>query len=59
MAQIVEVYNIKWDTDGKRVKSLPKTFRIEVEDVEDEDALSAVISDHFGFCHFGFDYKIV
>ena len=45
--------NIKWDTDGKKVK-LPTEMDIP-DDLDDEDEISDYISDQTGFCHYGFD----
>ena len=57
MARKIKVSNIKYDTDGKRIK-LPKTLEINVpDDIEKdeiEDFLSDEISNITGFCHFGF-----
>jgi len=52
------VYNIKYDTDGVKVK-LPDRLEIELpDDITDPDEiaeeLSDAISDITGFCHFGF-----
>ena len=52
------VYNIKYDTDGEKVK-LPDRLEIELpDDITDPDEiaeeLSDKISDITGFCHFGF-----
>ncbi len=52
------VYNIKYDTDGVKVK-LPDRLEIELpDDITDPDEiaeeLSNAISDITGFCHFGF-----
>lgn len=56
----VEVYNIKWDTDGKDI-GIPTTMTINVPAHFDEDELenfiSDKISDESGFCHYGFEYK--
>jgi hypothetical protein len=53
------IYNINWDTDGQRVR-LPKKLKITVTDdfnccLDGADYLS----DKFGWCVFGFDFKEV
>jgi len=54
------VYNIEYDTDGKKVE-LPEKLEIELsndtkqQDIEDK--LSDEISNITGFCHFGFLYE--
>lgn len=53
------ITNIKYDTDGAKVK-LPKQMTIELpEDVDDsydeiENYISEEISNRTGFCHLGF-----
>lgn len=52
------VTNIKYDTDGAKVK-LPKTLTITVpEDISDPDEVAEYISDEIsnetGYCHMGF-----
>lgn len=57
----VRCYNIKWETDGKRVK-LPKsiTFEIEPKDLDGiEEALNDLLSDTTGWLHNGYDYEIL
>ena len=54
------VKNIKWDTDGRKVK-LPKTLKIAVQESEYVNAeeidqfISDEISNITGYCHTGFD----
>lgn len=55
---IYTVTNIKYDTDGQKVK-LPKTLKIDVpNDITDPNEISDFVSDEIsnvtGFCHFGF-----
>jgi hypothetical protein len=54
-------YNIKWDTDGKKVK-LASEVEVEVADglteEELEDVLPGALSDATGWCHKGFEWKI-
>ena len=47
------VFNIKWDTNGARVK-LPDTMTVVVEDEED---IADAISDQTGYLHFGFEFR--
>lgn len=58
------VNEIKWDTDGETVDELPTAVIVhkedlDVEDITDEeevaDAISDLLSDTYGFCHFGFN----
>jgi hypothetical protein len=53
-----KVYNIKYDTDGVKVK-LPKELEINVpDDITDREDIEQILSDEIsnitGFCHFGF-----
>lgn len=54
------VSDIKFDTDGKRVKGLPKTLTITVPDESCEsdydivEYISDEISNITGWCHMGF-----
>lgn len=56
----VEFYSIDWDVDRKSdLKSLPKKYVVDVEanfDIENEGA--NLLSDKFGFCVNGFNFKI-
>ena len=59
----VLVTNIKYDTDGEVVR-LPKKLFIEVpNDIVDEQEITDFVSDEIsnktGFCHYGFDMKII
>mgnify|MGYP000016931647 CR=1 FL=1 len=47
------VSHIEWDTDGEKV-DIPDSVYVRVNDDEE---LSDALSDHFGFCHFGFNYE--
>ena len=51
------VYNIKYDTDGAKVK-LPDRLEIELPDDTDPEDVEQLLSDEIsnitGFCHFGF-----
>lgn len=64
----VRAFNIKWDTDGEKVKGLPKEAVLDVGVItsnetpskeEIEDATSDALSDTYGFCHLGFEYEVV
>lgn len=53
--------NIDWDTDGKKVKSLPKEVEAKIDfsegfSVEMEGA--DYLSDKYGYCIFGFNFKV-
>lgn len=50
---VYEVTNIKWDTDGARVK-LPKNAIVEAED---EDEIADILSDEYGFCIYSLEIK--
>lgn len=59
----IKVSNIKYDTDGLKVK-LPKalTFILKEEAIshnEIEDIISDKISDKTGFCHLGFNFRVI
>ena len=48
----VRITDIDWDTDGKKVKGLPRAFRMMIEDDGDEtfDNVVDALSDKFEFC---------
>jgi len=56
------ITNIEWDTDELEI-DLPTDFFISVDikegatELEIEEKISESISDEYGFCHFGFNYK--
>lgn len=66
-----KVSNVKWDltdyTEEERediLNELPESFVVdtefdEVDENNIEDYLEDVISDLYGYCHFGFDFTIV
>mgnify|MGYP003420232619 CR=1 FL=1 len=60
MAKEYLVTDIKYDTDGRKVKGLPKELKIVVPDwscgcYEDiEQYISDEISNKTGYCHFGY-----
>ena len=57
---LFRVFDIKYDTDGKKVEDLPQELFFTTEDSTDpDDELSDLISDKTGWCHFGFDYEEV
>jgi len=50
------ITEIKWDTDGQEVDLPSKVLVVNgtgLLDVDEFDICNA-LSDHFGFCHFGF-----
>lgn len=63
----IQVKNIKWDTDGEKIDYLPKEFEYidpTIEIMEDYfngnyESISDNLSDSYGYCHFGFDLKMV
>lgn len=58
----VKITNIKWDTDGHIIPRLPLEVTQEFPFTTEEGLdwfLSDWLSDTYGFCHFGFHYKIV
>lgn len=65
MTYKVKVTNIKWDTDGEIIPELPDSTTLTIEDYdidEDEDIdliIGDMLSDLYGFCHFGFNYEFV
>lgn len=56
------VTNIKYDTDGE-VIDLPTTLEINIPSYIEEDYVDDFISDEIsnitGYCHFGFEMKII
>jgi len=57
----IEITNIKWD--GAKGLSLPQClvileFNQLFNDEKMEEDIADALSDHFGFCHDGFDWKI-
>ena len=53
----VEVYDIKWDTDGKKV-NLPDSYRLFVQSDEIEN-LADKLSDRFGWCVKDFSWRML
>ncbi len=53
----VEVYDIKWDTDGKKV-NLPDSHRLFVQSDEIEN-LADKLSDRFGWCVKDFGWRML
>ncbi len=68
----VRVYDIEWDTDGKKVR-LPQRFALDLDicDIEDEihaegdikGTIEGQIENHmdekYGFCHNGFKWCFI
>lgn len=63
MERYFKCYDIKWDTDGEVIDDLEDCIEVcvpeGIEDDELDDFLGDAITDHSGFCHFGFDYHEV
>jgi hypothetical protein len=60
----VEVTDIEYDIDHDlSIGPLPSTLTLEIENVDDVDELEYragdAISNETGFCHFGFNMKII
>lgn len=58
----IHFYDIRWDTDGESVDEteLPKSVTLEVDDDVDIDLEGAdILSDEFGWCVLGFNFKEV
>jgi len=53
----VEVCDIKWDTDGKKV-NLPDSYRLFVQSDEIEN-LADKLSDKFGWCVKDFNWRML
>ena len=57
-----KITNIEWDTD-ELDDELPNDFLINVNvkegatELEIEERISELVSDEYGFLHFGFDYR--
>ena len=63
MKKIYKFYNIKWDTDGVSATklNLPSSVEMEINDVDfnPETEGADKLSDKFGYCVFGFEYKLI
>jgi hypothetical protein len=61
----VKCTEIQWDADGDKrlLKKLPKNVTITIEDCCEgndlDDTIADMLSDEYGFCLFGFNYKII
>lgn len=55
----LKIHNIKYDTDGQKIKNLPQKFFLTVDDnlsrEEVENICSEHISNESGWCHEGFE----
>lgn len=54
------VRKINWDTDGAHgedVDSLPESITIHSSTPMTEDDIAEDLSNEFGFCHFGFEWR--
>ena len=58
--KVFRVFDIRYDTDGHRVPGLPKElfFRVDA-DIEPSEDLGDYISNHTGWCHFGYNFEEV
>lgn len=61
MLKRVTAVDIKYDTDGENI-DLPRELTVELpDDVITDDDISEYVSDyisnHTGYCHFGFNLK--
>lgn len=61
----IKIKNIKWDIDDNENSAAKLNLPTEIieefncNDKEElDDMISNWLSDSFGYCHFGFDYKI-
>ena len=56
--KVFRVFDIRYDTDGHRVAGLPKELVMQVDaDIEPSIELGDYISDHTGWCHFGYNFE--
>jgi hypothetical protein len=55
----IRCYDIQYDTDGLKIKGLPKQLIFEVEDPTFDPAYEAadLISDKTGWCVVGFQFE--
>ena len=54
---------IEWDTDGVKVKSLPKEVKVPLSKFDKDFDFSLegadYLSDEYGYCIFNFNFKLV
>jgi hypothetical protein len=61
----IKVTSVSYDTDGDPdlEKTLPQTMGLEVDDQyyndDPDDCVADAISDHTGFCVYGFTYEVI
>ena len=56
----IKVYNIKYDTDGKRVAGLKSDMILEVPDDTDlDEEIADIVSDKTGWCIFSCEFAII
>ena len=57
----IRAFNIKHDTDGKRVDNLPKEIFFDdvAADTDVENEIADMVSDKTGWCVFSVEYEIV
>jgi len=55
-----QAFNIKYDTDGERIRGLPKTVTFEAKNLEEaQERCADKVSDATGWCVFSLDVKEV
>lgn len=55
---IIEAFDIVYDTDGQRIRGLPKKIRFEVEpDFDAEEEIADLVSDETGWAVESVDYR--
>lgn len=54
----VEAFNIKWETDGKKV-DLPESYRLFMQADEVEDGIADALSDRFGWLVKSLGWRIL
>jgi len=59
----VHVYDIEWDCDGANPKDLALPTEVDLTIAHDgsldiADEIADQLSDDFGFCHYGFNFKV-
>ena len=54
------VYDIEYDTDGKKVEGLPEELFFDADGIEDPaEELADLVSDKTGWCIFGHQFEEV
>ncbi len=55
----IRAYNIDWDTDDEIIEFLPSEVVLHCEPIEDDDDVSDLLSDKFGFCVIRCNWEIL